>query len=141
MQFLYQEIMFLFTMIMYCVTQRTQFHGMESLFTQNESSQNSYPLNICVWPANITATEVTKSVSLLYVIQDCSQLSWTISCSRGPGFYDKYQPKNCTVICTGSWFWLECEWQMGATFNLGNFRHCPEMEEQWANTYVLCNYN
>ena len=69
MQFLYQGSIVLFTTIMYCVTQRTQFNGMESLFTLNVSSGNSYPF--CVWPANITTTECDESVSLLCVIQSC----------------------------------------------------------------------
>ena len=70
MQFLYQERMLLFTMITHCVTQRTQFNGMETLFTLDVSqSEDSYPF--CVWPANITATDCDESVSLLCVIQDC----------------------------------------------------------------------
>ena len=71
MQLLYLTLssVALVTLITYSATERTQLNAIESLFTLNVSSGNSYPF--CAWPANITVTECDSSISLLCVIHGC----------------------------------------------------------------------
>ena len=97
MQFLCLTNAVLFTTIAFCATQRTIFNAIESLFTLNVSSGDSYPF--CAWPTNITVDECDNNISLLCVIHGCfhgpsiivgnltfvpGNTDLTTSCAQGP---------------------------------------------------------